>query len=438
MDTEQEYEYDDSVDNGNFIAEQTFKWVLGLSLGIMFIVALMLQFNKISLMLTLTILFILSAICLIIKLSFRKVDTKKKTAGTGHNQGRVLIAYYTGLLIFMIITISTSLWILYSMLGMYFNFWIKLIFAVANLTLWGIWSKYSFDQTYEGAVLLQLKLNGEYKKWGKNMRPAWWGVCKVFPFIGWLEGKLEKFSEEKFIVTHEVFKTEKGSEDGAVLSVKVDDDSGNSFPVVVKFEAPARICDTYIIATTEEKEKGAKKQLVPKIFGGLMTLLNDKAKNHPDGKPKKVEGFDPIRPYLSDEAEKIMLPCFNSCGFELIKGFNLTAVEPTTVEELSRSKARARVSEAIGEVAAEKIKVDGTAVNIETVTGKGVSPDVAVGAVLAVQSDAHRQDTNITSSESQPGKKGGSKGSTKAGVSQQAAVFAALDNHSHGGGKSGE
>ena len=148
-------------------------------------------------------------------------------------------------------------------------------------------------------------------------------------------------------ITHEVFKDGKNLEDGAVVDVKVDDGSGTNFPVVTKFEATIRVRDTYIIATTEGAVEGAKKQLVSKIFGGLVTILNN-AKDNAGVKPKMVEGFEPIRTGLSKEATKLMVTDFNKLGFDLDE-FNITVVEPTTVEEKSRAEARAAVAKAKGE-----------------------------------------------------------------------------------------
>lgn len=440
-------EYDETMDDGNYECEQTMKLAIGASIGIMFIVALLLQFNKISLTLALIILATLTVVCLMIKFSFRKSadsldeesdDVKKQKKGS--NQGWVLLAFLVGLIIFMTITSSTSIWIISRYFNGYSNFWIKLFLNLGNIALWVMWTVYSFDQKHDGAVLLQLKLNGKYREWGKNMRPAWWGVCKVTPFIGWLEGKLESFSEETKQITHSVFKVDANKEDGAVVMVKVNNDDKTSFPIVVKFEATTCIDDTYIVATTRDKEKGAEKQLVPKIFGGLMTLMNT-AEDDEGVRVTKLEDFEPIRPGLKGKATKLMSKDFKGLGHYL-KVFTLTAIEPTINEEEARTNARAMIAAAKGESDAETVKLDAGIRNVKkTKKELEVDSELAIPFVLATQGDSRRLDTNVTaqSGSPKPGKKGSKASNTESNLSQ-AALFAALDNdgHKHGGGNSGD
>lgn len=439
---EEEIIRDNTTDSGHYKSDQIMKWVGIPSLGIMLIVAIMLRFKMISLMSTLTIVGVLAAICLITKFSVSTdqssenregVNSEDEKVSTASNQGVVLLAFFFGLSIFIVFTLLISRWVIYSF-NLPFNFWVGFPLGLINLFLWALWVKHSFDQKLEGAILVQLKLNGKYMKWGKNMRPAWWGICKVTPFIGWLEGKLEKFSEETTQITHEDFvkKDLKNKEDGAVVDVKVNDIAKKNFPVVVKFVATMRAEDTYIIATTEGGIDGARKQLIPKIFGGLVTILNQ-AKDSNGIQPKDVEDFEPIRPGLTTESTTLIRPDFKKLGHRLVL-FSITAVEPTSVEEDSRAKARAEVAKAVGEVAAETVKVKGTADNVELMKKTKISPELALGAVLAVQSDTHRQDTTVTATSGGGKKGGGNSAGAQAGLSQ-AALFAAMDNdgHKHGG-----
>ena len=427
---------DNETNDGNFRLEQTKKWVLYPSMGIMLIVAILLQFDKVALTFFFTILGILGGVYTLVILTGTVEKTEaKENSDTGSNQGPAIKKFFVGLITFMILTSLMSVWVVYSLLDGFTNFWINFGLIIGNGYLWYMYVTNSFDQKKEGAILLQLKLNGEYVEWGKNMRPSSWGVCKVTPFIGVLEGKLEEFPEKTFQLTHKEVKDKDSKEDGLVIPVKVKNKEGSSFNVVIRFAVKAVVINnTFIIAKTEGGFEGAKLQSYIAIFDCLTTVLNT-VKDDAGKEPDEVEAFRPLRKKMSASSTELLKPVFKKLGFDFDE-VEIAVVESTTIEETARSSARAAVATAIGEVATETTKVDGTLANIknsEEVVGK----ELAAALVLAIQGDSRREDTNITAgTQGKPGKKGGSRSNLAASLTQ-AAAYQAMNNDNDGN-KEGE
>ena len=352
--------------------------------------------------------------------------SKPSGSSSGSNQGKVLTYFFLGLATYMTITVTITLLLMKYVLHSS-NFVVTTIAVIINIVLMAMWVQDCFFNDVSGKKLVQLRLNGRLLKSGSNLRPAWWGICKILPFTDWgvvikkvHDGESQFLQEEKT-----------PSEDGLVVNLKIGENA-KSVPRVVKYKASYRITDTYKYESTKDVEK----RIPVILFGQIETSLNSTQAG-------SVDELDHQKAEISrDKIYPALIKPFEEIGLT-IDSFDLNAIEPSRVEEKAARDKEAENTKARGLTTMAKEYVDFV----------GNDPKKAAALQIALLQSGDVNATSLTTNQATPltgneGKKG-KKGLTPQAAADPTAVRAAVmamvgdndndsdhdhhDGHHHGG-----